>query len=90
MVSLVSIWDAPRYDDRLGVLTVVPADEDLQLVHTIDIITAMAGRSSSFQNHQLYGRALCKQLSAAHTCNCGKCMVDIRDGWDVRVVGWKG
>jgi hypothetical protein len=49
MVSLVSIWDTPCYDDRLGVLTVHPTDDDLQLVHTTDIITAMAGRLPSFR-----------------------------------------
>ena len=41
MISLVSVWTVTRYDDTIGVLSLVETDDDVQLVHTTDIITAM-------------------------------------------------
>ena len=40
-ISLVSVWTVTRNDDTIGVLSLVETDDDVQLVHTTDIITAM-------------------------------------------------
>ena len=41
MVSLVSVWTVTCYDRTMGVLSLVETDDDVQLLHTTDIITAM-------------------------------------------------
>ena len=46
MVSLLSVWSVSHYDARLGVLAVAETDDDVQLVHSTDIITAMVGTLS--------------------------------------------
>eukprot|EP00959_Pyramimonas_sp_CCMP1952_P465132 9487753-Pyramimonas_sp.AAC.1 len=72
MVSIASVLDIIRYDDGLGVLTVVPTDGDVQLVHSTDIATAMAGALATFRNHDhpyYTGVSYVSKLQHLHTCD---------------------
>eukprot|EP00959_Pyramimonas_sp_CCMP1952_P328748 6882932-Pyramimonas_sp.AAC.1 len=80
MVSLVSVWDTTRCDDRLGVLTVVPTDGDVQLVHSTGIPTAVAGAFAKFRNHD---HPYCTGVSymQANVSTCTRATVKMHGGY---------
>ena len=77
MVSLVSVWQVSQCDARSGALTVVAADDDVQLLHSTDIITAMVGALYlQLANHRIRRARPVRANVRVHACD----RVDIRRG----------